>query len=148
MLVENGYLYDVYFQLTRTGAFSRFFRVDQGLNSWIKLAKQRYEIKTSGFVSTLCQSHAKYCKLHMHKLKLPLKSSPSFHNFCISRSFWSVSSALYTLLAPRKMSSPVDCRFNRKLLSNGLKLSLFDLSFNCWRVCKKMQILGSKHANQ
>ena len=77
----------------------------------------------------------------MHNLKLPLKSPSSFHNFCISTSFLSEGGALCFLLAPRKMSSPVPCRFNRKLRSNGLKLSLFDLSFNCWRVCRKMQII-------
>lgn len=106
--------------------------------------KQRCGIKTStwksGLRPTLCKVTQNIGN-YMQNLKLPLKSSSSFQSFCISMSFLSVSGALYILLAPLKISSPVGCRLNRKLRSNGLKLSLFDLSFKCWRVCSKMQIL-------
>lgn len=91
-----------------------------------------------GLKPTVIQSRK--INLEITKEVLPLKSPFSLQSFCISSSIFSVREALYFLLAPRKISSPVAWRFMRKLRSNGLKLSRFDLSFNCCKVCKKMQI--------
>lgn len=91
-----------------------------------------------GLKLTVIQSRK--INLEITKEVLPLKSPFSLHSFCISSSTFSLRGALYFLLAPRKISSPVAWRFMRKLRSNGLKLSRFDLSFNCCKVCKKMQI--------
>ena len=131
------------FQLSFFVILSRFCALIKR-NAVRQTAQQRCEIKlltkTGIKVDSVVKSRKTFAN-NMHKLNLPLKSSSSLHNFRISTSFFSVSGAQYFLLAPLNMSSPVGCRFKRKLRSNGLKLSLFVLSFNCWRVCEKMQIL-------